>query len=75
MSHGDGDAGEGAYRSRLTHIASRRMLAAGAAENTPENLAIWLHDPNKFKPGSNMPNLQLSTDDVRDLVAYLETLK
>ncbi len=59
----------------LTHLASRRMLAAGAAENTPENLAIWLHDPNTFKPDSNMPNLQLSTDDVRDLVAYLETLK
>jgi cytochrome c oxidase subunit 2 len=59
----------------LTHIASRRMIAAGAAENTPENLAIWLHDPNTFKPGSNMPNLQLSQDDVRYLVAYLETLK
>jgi cytochrome c oxidase subunit II len=59
----------------LTHIASRRMLAAGAAENTPENLAIWLHDPSTFKPGSNMPNLQLSKDDVRYLVAYLETLK
>ena len=59
----------------LTHLASRRMLAAGAAENTPENLAIWLHDPNTFKPGSNMPNLQLSKDDARELVAYLETLK
>jgi cytochrome c oxidase subunit 2 len=59
----------------LTHIASRRMLAAGAAENTPENLALWLHDPNTFKPWSNMPNLKLSSDDVRDLVAYLETLK
>ena len=41
----------------------------------PKNLAIWLHDPNTFKPGSNMPNLQLSQDDVRYLVAYLETLK
>jgi cytochrome c oxidase subunit II len=59
----------------LTHIASRRMLAAGAAENTQENLAIWLHDPNVFKPGSNMPNLKLSKDEVHDLVAYLETLK
>jgi cytochrome c oxidase subunit II len=59
----------------LTHLASRRMIAAGAAENTPENLAIWLHDPNTFKPGSNMPNLQLSQDDVRYRVAYLETLK
>jgi cytochrome c oxidase subunit 2 len=59
----------------LTHIASRRMLAGGALENTPENLALWLHDPNTFKPGSNMPNLQLSKDDVRKLAVYLETLK
>jgi cytochrome c oxidase subunit II len=59
----------------LTHLASRRLFAAGAAVNTPENLALWLHDPNTFKPGSNMPNLHLSNDDTRDLVAYLETLK
>jgi cytochrome c oxidase subunit II len=59
----------------LTHVASRRMLAAGAAENTPENLALWLHDPNTFKPSSNMPNLKLPKDEIRELVAYLETLK
>jgi len=59
----------------LTHIANRTMLAAGAAENTPENLALWLQDPNTFKPSSNMPNLKLGQDDVRELVAYLETLK
>jgi cytochrome c oxidase subunit 2 len=51
------------------------MLAGGAAQNTPENLALWLHDPNIFKPGSNMPNLKLSKDDMRELVAYLETLR
>ena len=59
----------------LTHIASRRTLAAGALENTPENLAAWLRDPDGFKPGSNMPNFKLSDDDVRALVAYLETQK
>jgi cytochrome c oxidase subunit II len=59
----------------LTHIASRTTLAAGAANNTPEDLALWLHDPNIFKPDSHMPNLKLSKDDVRALVAYLETLK
>ena len=59
----------------LTHVASRRTLAAGALENTPENLAAWLHDPNRFKPGSNMPDFKLSDDDVRALVAYLETQK
>jgi cytochrome c oxidase subunit II len=59
----------------LTHLISRRLIAAGAAVNTPDNLTLWLHDPNTFKPGSNMPNLHLSTDDEHDLVAYLETLK
>jgi cytochrome c oxidase subunit II len=59
----------------LTHIASRRTLAAGAPENTPENLAAWLHDPDDFKPGSNMPNFKLSPGDVRALVAFLETQK
>jgi cytochrome c oxidase subunit II len=59
----------------LTHVASRRMLAAGAVENTSANLARWLHDPNIFKPNSNMPNLQLPQGEIRELVAYLETLK
>jgi cytochrome c oxidase subunit 2 len=59
----------------LTHIASRRTLAAGALANTPQNLAAWLHDPEDFKPGSNMPNFRLSDDEVRALVAYLETQK
>jgi cytochrome c oxidase subunit II len=59
----------------LTHLASRAMLAAGAAENTPANLALWLQDPNTFKPSSNMPNLQLGRSEIRELVAYLETLK
>ena len=59
----------------LTHVASRRTLAAGALENTPQNLAAWLRDPDDFKPGSNMPNFKLSDGDVRALVAFLETQK
>jgi cytochrome c oxidase subunit II len=59
----------------LTHLASRETLAAGALENTPANLAAWLHDPDQFKPGSHMPNLHLSPKDLNALVAYLETLK
>jgi len=59
----------------LTHIVTRRTLAAGALVNTPENLAAWLHDPDDFKPGSNMPNFKLSDGDVRALVAFLETQK
>jgi cytochrome c oxidase subunit II len=59
----------------LTHVAGRRMLAAGALENTPANLEAWLHDPDEFKPGSHMPNLHLSKRDLDALVVYLETLK
>ena len=59
----------------LTHLASRRTLAAGVLDNTPENLAAWLRDPDQFKPGSNMPNFRLRDNEIRALVAYLETQK
>ncbi len=59
----------------LTHVASRQTLAAGLLQNTPANLTSWLADPQALKPGSFMPNLQLSASDVRALVAYMETLK
>ena len=59
----------------LTHLASRSTLAAGTLPNTPENLARWLADPQSIKPGSHMPDLDLSHHEVADLVAYLETLR
>lgn len=59
----------------LTHLAGRGVLAAGAAENTPADLSLWLKNPDAFKPGSHMPNLKLSNDEVQALVSYLETLK
>ncbi len=59
----------------LTHLAQRRMLAGGAAVNNPQTLAEWLKDPDRIKPGSNMPNFHLSDAQVRALVAYLETTK
>lgn len=59
----------------LTHLASRSTLAAGMLANTPDDLARWLTDPQAIKPGSHMPNLDLSHREVSDLVAYLETLR
>jgi cytochrome c oxidase subunit 2 len=59
----------------LTHLSSRQTLAAGALANTPENLSRWLKNPEKFKPGSYMPNMKLSDTDVKAIVAYLEALK
>ena len=59
----------------LTHLASRETLAAGVLENTPENLYEWIKNPQQYKPGSYMPDLQLPEDELRALVAYLETLR
>ena len=34
----------------------------------------WINDPQSIKPGSKMPDLHLSQDDLRSVVAYLESL-
>ena len=59
----------------LTHLAQRTTLGAGVMLNTKTDLARWLRDPQAIKPGSYMPNVQLSPSEVDDLVAYFETLK
>ena len=57
----------------LTNFADR-MRVAGILENNPENLTKWLKDPQQVKPGNNMPNLNLSDDQVKALVEYMSTL-
>lgn len=59
----------------LTHIASRRTLAAGTLSMSRGNLAAWIADPQGIKPGANMPTMNLTGDDLNAIVAYLESLK
>jgi len=59
----------------LTHVASRRTLAAVALDNTPANRAAWVQDPQRFKPGSNMPPVQLPPEQLGPLLAYLGSLQ
>jgi cytochrome c oxidase subunit 2 len=66
---------KGVVGPNLTHLQSRTSFAGGIFEMTPGNLQTWLHDPPGVKPGSKMPNLNLSPDEIAKLVAYLETLK
>jgi cytochrome c oxidase subunit 2 len=54
---------------------SRETLAAGAAPNTPDSLRLWVRDPQKIKVGCLMPNMQLTDEEVDQVVAYLQTLK
>ncbi len=59
----------------LTHLASRQTIGAGVLDNSPQNLARWIKDPQAVKPGSYMPSLHLSDADVNAIAAYLESLK
>ena len=59
----------------LTHIASRLTLAAGSLENTRENLARWISDPQGVKPGNRMPQPELTRAELDALVSYLGGLQ
>ena len=59
----------------LTHLAGRETLAAGRLNNTAEDLAAWIRDPQQFKPGTNMPASNLPDEDLKAVVAYLRSLQ
>jgi cytochrome c oxidase subunit II len=59
----------------LTHLASRRTIAAGTLLNNRGNLMGWISNPQVIKPGVKMPPSQLEGPDLLAVAAYLETLK
>jgi cytochrome c oxidase subunit 2 len=42
--------------------------------NTPDNLKIWIQNPDRLKPGCLMPAMHLNDHDVDLVTAYLRTL-
>ena len=73
--HAVASTSEGQAGPELTHFASRQTIGAGVVENTPENIAAFVRNPQAVKPGILMPNFRLSEEEVRALTAYLESLK
>jgi cytochrome c oxidase subunit 2 len=59
----------------LTHLASRRTLAAGILPNTRGHLAGWITNPQNIKPGNLMPASMLDGEELHALLAYLENLE
>lgn len=53
----------------------RRGRLAGRLPNTPENLMRWIRDPQGIAPGTAMPDLRLTEQEVRDIAAYLYSLE
>ena len=75
LKSADDPRAAGLIGSNLTHFGSRNLIVGGVLPNDPAHLAEWLSNPQAVKPGSDMPNLGLSQDQINALVAYLESLK
>jgi len=70
-----GTVADGRFGPDLTHLMSRETIASGAAPNTPENLRLWIQNPDAIKPGSKMPAMGLSDHELDAVTSYLATLR
>jgi len=50
-------------------------LTRAGSKLDPEWLFQWLKNPREYRPTTQMPNMRLSDQEARDIVAYLMTLK
>jgi cytochrome c oxidase subunit 2 len=70
-----GTVANGRFGPDLTHLMSRATIASGAAENSEENLRLWLKNPDAIKPGSLMPAMKASDAELDALTRYMASLR
>lgn len=70
-----GTGADGEEGPDLTHVASRDVLAGGRVRGTADDLGAWIHDPDEFKEGVDMPASSLSDEEVAAIVSYLRGLE
>lgn len=54
---------------------AKRVYLGGVLPNSPNNMVRWIRAPKAFDPQTAMPNLGVSEEHARDMVAYLQTLR
>jgi len=67
------NAPKGLLGPNLANVGARTYIAAGTLPNTDENLAHWIRVPQDVKHGVLMPNLGVTEDEAKALVAFLRT--
>ena len=70
-----GTSADGTYAPDLTHLMSRRTIAAGMEPNSRGRLSRWLEDPQSVKPGCLMPAFGLGSREQESILDYLQTLR
>lgn len=71
-----GTGARGRIGPDLTHLASRRTLAANTLVNNRANLMAWVTHAQSLKPEVEMPNItQMTGEELRVLATFLEELE
>lgn len=70
-----GTKGAGRVGPELTNIASKRNIAGVLSPVNVENLKKWIANPPAVKPGTAMPVVPLSEEDLDALAKFLAVLK
>lgn len=70
-----GTAASGTSGPDLTHVARRSTIGAGLMANTRGSMAAWIADPQTQKPGNNMPLVPVTSEELRQLSAYMSALR
>lgn len=71
-----GTSANGQIGPDLTHLASRRTLAAGILPNDAATLRRFIRHAGDLKPGLRMPDYdRLSEEDVDTVASWLDTLQ
>jgi cytochrome c1 len=65
----------GSLGPSLEGIGSRPAISLGSVQNTPDNLARFIQNPQSVNPQSSMPPSNATEADARDIAAYLSSLK
>lgn len=54
---------------------TQRAEIAGVLRNDPSSLMAWIRHPQQVRPGVGMPEMGIPEQDVRDIAAYLYTIR
>jgi len=68
------DNASGLVGPSLAKIADRTTLA-GQLPNQPDNMILWIKNPQAAAPDTLMPDMHVTNEDARDIAAYLYTLR
>lgn len=83
----DGTSAAAEFAPNLTHFAGRSTFGSATFDNTEQHLRDWLANPSDLKPMRpelndlaegrvlGMPNLDLTEQQIDELIAFLDTLE